>query len=104
MEWSAAIVSILGIVLWGLKQWQTNQPKRDQENRQDEIQQGRTDIANGDAAAVSDRIDSLLTRHGDTTGQPSSEVTAERISAVLGVVDPRRSPGSDTGKSGSLPS
>jgi hypothetical protein len=104
MEWGAAIASLLGIVLWGLKQWQSNQPKRDQENAQDEIQQGRKDIANGDAAAVSDRIDSLLTRQGDPTGQPGSEVTAERIGSVLGVAGPAGGISPDTGKSGSLPS
>lgn len=103
MEWGAAIAALLGIILLVLKQWQANQPTRDQEQRNEEIQQGRADINNGDADAVSGRIDGLLSRQPLPAGQPGHPVTAERISAVSGLADSGRSTGADTGAGGSLP-
>lgn len=103
MEWGAAVTAFLALLLWVLKQWQSNQPKRDQEAADDATQQGRADIADGNADAVNDRIDRLLSGQGDTAGQPNGEVTAERISAVLGLADPGRGSGADSGKSGSVP-
>lgn len=102
MEWGAAIASLLGIILLMLKQWQSNQPKRDQEAADETTQQGRTEIADGNADAVNDRIDRLLTGSGDTAGQSGSEITAERISALAGLADSGRSSGADSGKSGSV--
>lgn len=102
MEWGAAIASLLAIILLVLKQWQANQPKRDQEAADEENQQGRADIADRNADAVNDRIDRLLTGSCDTAGQPGGEVTTERISAVLGLADSGRSSGADSGKSGSV--
>lgn len=102
MEWGAAIASLLGIILLVLKQWQANQPKRVKEAADEATQQGRADIANGNADAVSGRIDRLLSGQGDTAGQPGGEVTTERISAVLGLADSGRGSGADSGKSGSV--
>ncbi|MGE0919427.1 hypothetical protein [Trichlorobacter lovleyi] len=103
MEWGAAVTAFLTLLLWVLKQWQSNQPKRDKEAADETTQQGRADIADGNADAVNDRIDRLLTGSGDTAGQPGGEVTTERISAVLGLADSGRSSGENFGKSGSLP-
>lgn len=103
MEWGAAIASLLAIVLWGLKQWQSQQPKRDQEQSYDDIQQGRADIANDDADAVNGRIDRLLTRQPLSAGQQGDTVTVGRIGAILGMAAATRSTGSDTGTSGSVP-
>ncbi len=103
MEWGAAIASLLGIILLVLKQWQANQPKRVKEAADEATQQGRADIANGNADAVSGRIDRLLSGQGDTAGQSGSEITAERIRTVAGLADTGRGPGADSGTSGSLP-
>jgi hypothetical protein len=55
-----SVITIVGsIVLALLHMWQQGQPVRAQEDRNEEIQKGRTDIANGNAAAVSVRIDSV---------------------------------------------
>lgn len=103
MEWGAAIASLLAIVLFGLKQWQSSQPKRDQEQDYDDIQQGRADIADDDADAVNGRIDRLLTRQPLSTGQSSDKAIAGSIGTILGVAAATRSTGSDTGASGSVP-
>jgi hypothetical protein len=97
MEWGAAIASVLGIILLVLKQWQAGKPKRSQEQRDEATQNGRDDIGNNDAVAIDDRIDRLLIATGNPAGQPGGEVTAERIRAVAGLADTRRSPGPDTG-------
>jgi sortase (surface protein transpeptidase) len=55
-----SVITIIGsIVLILLKSWQDGIPARAQEERNEEIQKGRADIANGNAAAVSVRIDSV---------------------------------------------
>lgn len=56
--------------------------KTPEQRRNDEIQQGRKDIANGDAVAVSNRIDGLLpvSESSGVVGQPSSEDIERRIS------------------------
>ena len=103
MEWGAAVTAIITLIIALMKWWQSRQPERDQENRYDVIQQGRNDIANGDVDAVNGRIDQLLSQQSDdSTGQRSTPVTAERINAVVGMVDSGRSSGADTGKSGIL--
>ena len=84
--------ALAGLLLYILKRYDTGQPKRDQEARHDQIQQGRKDIADGDAAAVSDRVDRLLSRQSDPARQPSYTVTRGRIISVAGLVDTRRDP------------
>jgi len=104
MEWGAAIAAVFGVLLWMLKEWQAGNPERQKEKRDDEIQQGRTDIATGNAPAVSDRIDRLLASGpGDIAGQSSGPVTVERIRAMAGMADSGRSTGPDTGTSGKVP-
>lgn len=102
MEWGAAVTAIITLAIAIMKWWQSRQPQRDQENQDDAIQQGRKDIAEGNSAAVSNRIDKLLPESNHTSGQSSSKITAERISSVVGLVDSGRSSGADTGKSGIL--
>jgi hypothetical protein len=85
--WSA-VAAIAAIVLWGLKQWQASKPQRNQEDRDAEIQKGRADIANGDAAAVSVRIDSVPASGTDTTsdsaGVSDDADTARRLAKITG--------------------
>lgn len=102
MEWGAAVTAIITLVIALMKWWQSRQPERDQENQDATIQQGRKDIAEGNSAAVSDRIDRLLPESSNTSGQSSSKITAERINTVVGMVDSGRSSSANTGKSGIL--
>lgn len=60
MEWGTAIAAIIGIIALMLKQYYAGAPKRVEEQRDDEIQQGRRDIADGDIDAVNERVDRLL--------------------------------------------
>jgi hypothetical protein len=58
----SALATIVALLLgWWLK----NQATRIKENRNDQIQQGRTDIATGDVDAVSVRVDQAITDTGD---------------------------------------
>jgi hypothetical protein len=100
MEWAAVISALAGLLLYVLQRYDAGKPQRDIEARHDEIQQGRKDIADGNIAAVNERVDRLLA--GDTERKPSGEVTAGRLSAVSRVVDSGRSPGKDSGESGEL--
>ena len=104
MEWSAAVTAFFTVLLAVLKWWQSRQPKRDQEQSYDDIQQGRADIANDDADAVNGRIDRLLTRQPLSTGQSSDKAIAGSIGTILGVAAAIGSTGKDSGTSGSMPS
>ena len=103
MEWGAAVAAFFTVLLAVLKWWQSQQPKRDQEQSYDDIQQGRADISAGNADAVNGRIDRLLTRQPLSTGQQGDTVTVGRIGAILGLAAATRSIGADTGTSGSVP-
>lgn len=96
MEWGPAIAALFGVLLWLLKTWASGEAEREQEQHHDAIQQGRTDIADSDVSAVSERIDRLLMESSNTTGQPGGEITAGRISAVSGMADTGRDTGTDT--------
>ena len=102
MEWGAAITAFLTLLLWVLRQWSAAKPQRDQEAADEATQQGRSDIAAGNADAVNDRIDRLLSGQGDTAGQSSREITAGRIGTLVRLADSGRSISSDTGTSGIL--
>lgn len=84
------IINILGpVLILLLKVWQDGQAGRDQEARNAEIQQGRTDIANGNATAVGERIDSVLTvQAGTPAGDPpklgTDQDTAGRLAEITG--------------------
>lgn len=85
MEWAAVISAALGIAALVLKAWLEKAPKREQEKRNDEIQEGRQDIATGNADAVSARIDSVCgQRSGDTPILGNDEDTARRIAKITG--------------------
>jgi len=99
MEWAAIISALAGLLLYILKRYDAGQPKRDEDQRYDDVQQGRKDIANVDTAAVNERIDRLLFSDRNSERQSGSEITAERIGSVSGLVDPGRNPGKDSGKS-----
>lgn len=104
MEWGAAITAVFAVVLALLKWWQSQQPARDQEQRYDEIQQGRADIANGDVNSVNARIDRLLSRQSQhAPGQRRDEAIAGSLGTILGVAAAIGSSGPDTGASGILP-
>ena len=60
MEWGAAIAAAIGIIALVLKQYYAGAPNRMEEERDEDIQQGRRDIADGDVDAVNERIDRLL--------------------------------------------
>lgn len=94
MEWAAVVSGLLTIAALLIRAW-INRDKSDDTNKS--IQQGRQDINSGNVAAVNDRVDRLLTKSGDTVRKSDSPVTAERISAVLGVADAGRGDGQDTG-------
>jgi hypothetical protein len=98
MEWAAVISALAGLLLYVLKRYDAGKPQRDIEARHDEIQQGRKDIADGNVAAVNERVDRLLSGDADER-KPSGEVTAGRLSAVFRVANGRRSPGKDYGES-----
>jgi hypothetical protein len=86
MEWAAGISALLGIVLLVLKGYYARDPARKEEQRNEEIQQGRADIAAGNADAVSVRIDSLCSKDpGDTDRLGSDEDTKRRLMRFTGV-------------------
>jgi hypothetical protein len=96
MEWGAVITAVAGLLLYILKQYAAAKPVRDKERADDATQQGRADIADGDAAAVNDRIDQLLSRPDRVAGQSSGPVTAGRLSAILRVATRQRGTGEDS--------
>lgn len=74
--WGAAIASLLGIILFGLRQWQSNAPQREKARRDADIQKIRKAAATGDVDAVSRELDIIRQRlHNETKippgGQPS---------------------------------
>jgi len=98
----AAVTAVFTVIAALLQIWAENSPQRAKEKRDAEIQQGRTDIANGNVAAVNQRLDRVLTQDSsscDAPEQSGGEVTSERISAVLGLAPGGRSDGETTGKS-----
>lgn len=79
-------LTIMGVLL---KIWQDAAPARTQENRNEEIQKGRTAIAGTDAAPVAERIDGLLTVQvgapsGDTAKLGTDADTARRLAEITG--------------------
>lgn len=98
MELSAAIASLLAIILWGLKQWAANSPER----KDHEQQKGREDIARGDSAAVSARIDRLRSKPHNPSGQSIHANLQERIRAIHRLANSGGGIDEDSGKSGGL--
>ena len=80
------LLTILGILA---KSWQAGQPARTAEERNDEIQKGRADIAGTVAAPVAERVDRLLTVQagsgpGDSPKLGSDADTARRLAEITG--------------------
>ena len=57
-----AVAGLIGIAAIILKQYYGGKKERDEKAREEEIQQGRRDIAGGNVDAVSERIDKLLSK------------------------------------------
>lgn len=53
MEFGAAIASLLGIILWGLKQWQAERANRETNSADINIQKMRKVLSKSDTAGVS---------------------------------------------------
>ncbi len=69
-----AIAGILGFISVLLNLWMAGQEKRDEKTREEEIQQGRRDIVDGNVDAVQQRIDRLLTKSSsDPAGSKDGE-------------------------------
>lgn len=84
MEWLpliTAVLSLLGIIV---KTWQDGAPVRKEASRNAEIQQGREDIASGNAAAVGTRIDSVPSATGHIAKLGPDEDTARRLAEITG--------------------
>lgn len=83
--WAAAITAVFSVIALLLEAWAQNAPQRKKEDRDEAIQNGRVDIADGDAQSVSARVDRVLT---ETTGDParlgSDEDTARRLAEITG--------------------
>ena len=80
------VLTIIGILA---KAWQDGRPARAAEERNDEIQKGRADIAGTVAAPVAERVDSLLTvqagaRSGDSAKLGTDSDTARRLTEITG--------------------
>lgn len=62
MEPWAAFTALCGVLLFILKIWTAGKPERDEKHDEKEKMQGRQDIVDGDAAAVSQRLNKLLSK------------------------------------------
>jgi len=85
-----AAVTIIGSVLLALlKAWEDGAPRRKEDAREAEIQDGRAAIAGGDVGAVSQRIDRVLTVQeaggaGGAAKLGSDTDTARRLADITG--------------------
>lgn len=84
MEWAAAVTALLTIVGLLVKAWLAKAPERKEEANNNAIQKGRTDIANGNVAAVSERIDSVPTQSSNTPRLGDDEDTKRRLAKITG--------------------
>jgi hypothetical protein len=85
----AAITAVFSVIALLLQAWAKAAPARTQENRNEEIQKGRMDIAGTNADPVAERIDGLLTVQagattGDTAKLGTDADTARRLAAITG--------------------
>ena len=92
-EVGTAIAAIVTLLLWALRQWLANAPKRKKEAEDEAAQKVRQAIASGDVATVNATSDELLSvgnmpttgTAADSSGQQhSADSTAEGISDLLG--------------------
>jgi hypothetical protein len=81
-----AIAAIAGVIAVLLKAYLAKEPQRDEARHEKEIQQGRQDILDGDADAISRRVDRLPSpANSDTGGIADDEATSRRLSAICGM-------------------
>ena len=90
MEWGPLLLAIISLASVLVKTWQDGAPHRAEGARNAEINQGRTDIATGNAGAVSIRIDSVQpvqtsTATGNPEGLANDTDTARRLAAITNV-------------------
>jgi len=72
MIWGPLLLAFISLVSVIVKTWQDGAPNRAEGARNAEINQGRADIATGNAGAVSIRIDCVQSVQTETaTGNPS---------------------------------
>jgi hypothetical protein len=74
-----AIAAVCALLLPLLQWWMGNKPERDAKASQDAIQQGRQDIADGNADAVSARIDRVPQTSSSAPVISDDESTKRRI-------------------------
>ena len=80
-----ALLSILGPILVAYLHWrEANEPVKLKEERDEEVQQGRIDIVNSNADAISMRIDKACSS-SNTSVLGDDEDTARRLKAVTGL-------------------
>ena len=86
----AIVTSLLSILAYLapflIEAWQSGTPARVKEKRNEEVQQGRMDIVDGNIPAINSRVDELLSiqdQQSSNTGQfPSTEDAQKRLDAL----------------------
>ena len=82
MEWLGAIAAILGVIAPIILRFIQGNPER---KRDEEIQEGREDIASGDVNSVSVRVDRVCGKTTGNTGIVSDdEDIARRLAKITG--------------------
>jgi hypothetical protein len=75
-----ALPVIVGLLASLIQLWNAKAPERKQEATNDKNQQGRQDIANGNADAVAVRVDRVLSVSESVSGDPPRIESAEDFS------------------------
>lgn len=82
MEWLGAIAAILGVIAPIILRFIQGNPA---EERNEEIQEGRENIASGDVNSVSVRVDRVCGESSNNTGVVSDdEDIARRLAKITG--------------------
>lgn len=84
MEIGAALTVLILLIAALFKFWMDRAPERKEKAENEKLQQGRQDIADGNVAAVSERIDSLPTHSGDSPRLGDDEDTKRRLAKITG--------------------
>jgi len=83
MGWQSAITAVFAFLLFVGERWASNQPAREKEAADAKKQQGRADIASGNADAISIRIDGVLAGTPNSiAGIQSAEDVERRLSQL----------------------
>ena len=84
MEIGAALSVLIPLIAALFKFWLDRAPERKEKAENEKIQQGRQDIADGNVAAVSERIDSLPQTSSNTPRLGNDENTKRRLAEITG--------------------